>query len=226
MLTILRTLARGSVARANERLADEFAVELIDQKVREAEAGLAAAKDTLATLIVRLKRERAALADRRKRKGDLEARTLSAMERGDDDLARSGADLIAELEGEETARAHTVSRLETRTGQLRLSIERAHRRVVSLRQGAMTARSIDRERTAQRRLGKHFAQPDPEAEELIRRVMEADDPFERAEVRREIDAELRGDAIMERLGERGHGAPTRSNADTVLDRLRAKRETA
>ena len=226
MRTILGLLARGSRARAAERLTDEFAVALIDQKVCEAEAGLRAAKDALASLIVRLRRERASLAGLRERKADLERRALSALDGGDEELAARAAGMIAEMEGEESLRTDTVSRLDRRTAQLRLSIERAHRRVVDLRQGAMTARAVERERAAQRRIGAAFREADPEAEALIARVMEADDPFETAEARREIDAELNGETVVAELGRRGHGAPLRPSGADVLARLRAARENA
>ena len=225
MFAILQTLVRGGHAQLPERMKDEFAVALIDQRVREAESALSLAKDALANLLVRLRRERAALSDLRSRITDLEERTVSALRSGNGKLATNAATLIAELQGEEEARAGTVSRLEERTSQLRLSIERAHRRVVGLRQGAMTARSIERERAAQRRLGKFLREPDPDAEQLIQRVLEADDPFESDEARREIDADLNGEAIRERLAEAGHGAPTKPRAADVLARLRASATT-
>ena len=225
MFAILQALVRGGHAQLPERMKDEFAVALIDQKVREAESALSLAKDALANLLVRLRRERAALSDLRSRITDLEERTVSALRGGNEKLATNAATLIAELQGEEEARAGTVSRLEERTSQLRLSIERAHRRVVGLRHGAMTARSIERERAAQRQLGKFLREPDPDAEQLICRVLEADDPFETEEARREIDADLNGEAIRERLAEAGHRAPTKPRAADVLARLRASATT-
>ena len=57
MLNVLKTLLQGANARAEERLTDHFAIDLIEQKIREAEAGLAAAKQTLASLIVRQRNE-------------------------------------------------------------------------------------------------------------------------------------------------------------------------
>lgn len=53
MFSTLRTLIDGTNARANDRLKDVYAVELIEQRIREAEANLSAAKVTLATLIQR-----------------------------------------------------------------------------------------------------------------------------------------------------------------------------
>lgn len=42
MFNVLRTLFAGASARAEEQLVDTFAIDLIEQKIREADAGLAA----------------------------------------------------------------------------------------------------------------------------------------------------------------------------------------
>ncbi len=51
------TLIAGVNARSEDRVRDAFAIELIDQKIREAEQSLNAAKATLASLIQRLRSE-------------------------------------------------------------------------------------------------------------------------------------------------------------------------
>lgn len=51
MLRIFKTLIIGTNARAEDRMKDGFAIELIDQKIRETESQLKAAKATLASLV-------------------------------------------------------------------------------------------------------------------------------------------------------------------------------
>ena len=62
MFATLKVLFDGERARTEDRLKDTYAVELIDQRIREAEANLSAAKMTLASLIQR-KRSEERLAD-------------------------------------------------------------------------------------------------------------------------------------------------------------------
>ncbi len=57
MFKTLSTLLAASNARAEDRVRDAFAVELIDQKIREADNALKAAKGTLAGLIQRQRSE-------------------------------------------------------------------------------------------------------------------------------------------------------------------------
>ena len=226
MLAIIDTLLRGARARAGERLRDEHAVELLDQKIRDAEAGLGHAKRTLAALVVRLRRERAALGTLETRLAELENRARQALAAGRDDLAGDAAEAIAEMENERAVRRGAVERVDARATRMRLSVERAHRRLVALRQGAMTARSVDAERRAQGRLvealgaGRHGAGDMEEAEALVARVLGQDDPLEEAEARAEIERDLSGEGAAERLAEAGFGARARTGRDDVLARLR------
>ena len=57
MFATLRVLFDGERARAEDRLKDTYAVELIEQRIREAESNLSAAKLTLASLIQRKRSE-------------------------------------------------------------------------------------------------------------------------------------------------------------------------
>ena len=57
MFKTLATLINGQNARAEDRVRDAFAIELIDQKIRETENSLRAAKATLASLIQRQRSE-------------------------------------------------------------------------------------------------------------------------------------------------------------------------
>ena len=224
MFALLDTLVKGSKARAEDRVRDAFAIDVIEQKVRDAEVGLRSAKDTLALLTLRLRRERTSLADVRKNIADLEKRAVAALDAGREELAKDAADAVAELENERDQRAETVNRIDRRVERMRLSIEKAQRRLLSLKQGALTARSVDAERRAQKRLNRAIGTTDDfaEAEELIQRVLGQDDPLEASEIRREIDRELGHENVADRLADEGFGASRRSTGGTVLERLRSR----
>lgn len=115
MLSLIRTLLDGASARAEDGLKDRFAIDLLAQRIRDAEAGLAAAKQTLATLIVRQRAEQASLGQLDRRHADLETRTISALAAGNNGLAESGAAAVAELENERDVRRATVQSLGEKT---------------------------------------------------------------------------------------------------------------
>ncbi len=223
MFATLRTLFTGANARADERLQDHFAIELIDQKIREAQANLGAAKGTLATLIQRQRQEKKLFEALESRITDLTARARAALVEGREDLAGEAASAIAEMENEHVLRKQTLDRLEARILQLQGSVEAAHRRIVDLKQGAITARAIRREQDIQKRMNRTAASSSAadEAEKLIRRVSEREDPFEQSQILKEIDDGLSQEGIAQKLSDEGFGVALKSTRNSVLDRLSA-----
>ena len=223
MFKTLSTLIVGANSRAEDRVRDAFAIELIDQKIREADASLKAAKATLATLVQRQRSEARLKSTLSSRIGDLTARAQAALDAGDEALAREAATQIATMENERTIREETLARLDARTLRLRATIEAGHRRIIDLRQGAIQARAVRREQQIQTRLNTTIGRPASadEAEELINRVLGRDDPFEQAEILREIDADLNGTNLTDRMADAGFGAATRATTQSVLDGLKS-----
>ncbi|MCI5078424.1 PspA/IM30 family protein [Oricola sp.] len=223
MFAVLRTLIEGAGARTEETIRDRYAVDLLEQKIRESEAALAAAKETLAALILRERNERSGLEKVRASIADLETRTRSALAAGDENLAGEAARALAELENERETREKTVERLSQKAARMRLSVERTHRRVTDLRQGMIQARAIDAEQRAQKKLNRSLGDSSSirEAQALLDRILDRDDPFEEGRVLDEIDDDLAHRTVRDRLAEAGHGARTRHNAEDILQRLRA-----
>ncbi|MBT8419171.1 MAG: PspA/IM30 family protein [Silicimonas sp.] len=225
MFATLRVLFDGERARTEDRLKDTYAIELIEQRIREAESNLSSAKLTLASLIQRRRSERRLTDTLDKRIATLEDRAREALESKRDDLASEAAEAIAEMENERRIRGETIERLDTRIAQLQRSVEAAHRRIVDLKQGAITARAVRREQLMQKRLNKTFAgnSAADEAEALIRRVVDQDDPFEQSEILRDIDRGLSGQGADDKLADEGFGDPNKVTAKAVLDRLKDKK---
>ena len=133
---------------------------------------------------------------------------------------------IANMGNEMTVRAETLDRLEHKIIRLRSSIEAGHRRIIDLKQGAIQARAVRREQTIQMRMvksGTHETSVE-EAEELIARVLGRDDPFERSEIISEINRDLEGGSIADRMADAGFGPATRATADDVLARLKSSKK--
>lgn len=222
MLRTLSSLIAGANARSTDRVRDAFAIELIDQKIREAEGAQRAAKATLASLIQRQRSETQARLALQNRITDLTGRAEEALKAGKEGMAREAAEAIAQMENERSLRDQTVERLDQKVLRLRTSIDAGHRRLLDLKQGAIQARAVRREQEIQSRLSRTAASPHAveEAEELIARVLGKDDPFEHAEIMRDIEADLSGSNLADRMSDAGFGAATRATADNVLARLK------
>lgn len=223
MFKTLATLINGQNARAEDRVRDAFAIELIDQKIRESENSLRAAKATLASLIQRQRSEEKQHAALKTRISDLTKRAKEALDSDRDDMAAEAARAIANMENELTVRAETLDRLDQKVIRLRTSIESGHRRIIDLKQGAIQARAVRREQNIQVQMTRTGVQNGSveEAEELISRVLGKDDPFERSEILADINRDLDGDTITHRMADAGFGSATRSTADDVLARLKS-----
>jgi phage shock protein A len=227
MLNVLKTLISG--ARADEALTDHFAIDLIEQKIREADAGLNGAKNTLASLIIRQRNEERHAARLDSEITDLERRTSLALSDGQDELASEAAAAIAELVNERAIRQATCAQLAQRVIRTQSSVAKANRRLIDLRQGMISARAIDAEHRAQRNLSRSIGNTTAmrDAEALIKRVMNQDDPLEESDVLDEIDAGLNGASVRDRLAQAGYGDRTKVTGGDILARLKAtKPQTA
>lgn len=222
MFNTLRTLLSASSARADAHVKDVFAIDLIDQKVRETEAGLKAAKLSLAQLIQRERTEVQFLETLQTEVKTLETRARAALDAEQTDLATEAAQAIANIENELAIRKTTVQRLQVKITRLQSSVKTGHRKVVELKQGAISAKAIRGEQSALMGYKKsNPSQSAQEAQELINSVIGEDDPFEMADIMSDIDAELTGETLHDRMAAKGFGAATKANADDVLKRLKS-----
>ena len=98
MFKTLATLINGQSARAEDRVRDAFAIELIDQKIRESESSLRSAKATLASLIQRQRSEEKQHAVLKTRISDLTKRAKEALDTDREDMATEAARAIATME--------------------------------------------------------------------------------------------------------------------------------
>jgi len=224
MFKTLRTIFLGRAARAEQELETANAAIIIEQKIREAETGHAIAKRGLASLITRSKSETKALDVLGGRMKDLEMRTRGALAEGKEALAQDAARLLADLENERNLRERTLMSSREKAERMRLAIEKTHRQLIDLRQGLITAKSIESERNAighiKGDLSAHSAIAEGEA--VLKRLLDNPDPIDAMEALEEIEAGLSGGSVIERLDEAGIGKSDKVQAKDILDRLKAE----
>lgn len=221
MRRLLSNLGRIASFRAIDALEQKHAIELIDLKIRDSEQSLSVAKSTLASIIMRQRNEAAAISRIKQQVADLETRAKAAIAAKNKNLSADAAQAIADLENEKSNREHAYQAFSEKRDKIQLSIEKAHRRIINLRQGANVAKATMAQQNAQTRLDRSIGNTSTfkEAEDLIARVAGQSDPFEESHVLDEIDEGLNQSNISNRLAEAGFGAPTRTSAEDVLARL-------
>jgi len=228
MFKTMRAVFLGKLGRAEQALETDNAAIIIEQKIREAEAGHASAKRGLAALIARTKSEQKALGYINKRISDLEMRTKAAVEAGKNELALDAAKLLADLENERDVRERSVESSQEKAGRIRLNIEKPHRRLIDLRQGLLTAKSIESERGAIRQMKGDMSASSAiqEGEAVLKRLLGSEDPIDVMDAHDELEAELSGDNVMDRLAQAGFGKPDKVRPEDVLARFQPKPKKA
>ncbi|MEO0319760.1 MAG: PspA/IM30 family protein [Pseudomonadota bacterium] len=223
MWKTLRTIMLGRSARAEEKLEIDHAPIILEQKIREAEAGHNEAKRALAHAIAQAKRERATLTGLEKRIADLTDRIRTALAQQKENLAEDAARLLADLENEHSVRTRTLKGAEERAERLRLAIEKTDRRLIDLRQGLLTATSIDTERRATNTIKGTLTANTAiaEGEAVLNRLMNSEDPVAEIEALEAIESDLSGASVIDAMAKAGIGEGNQTRPEDVLTRIKA-----
>lgn len=222
MFQTFKTLFQGASVQSGKRVRDFYALDLIDQKIHETEQGLNAAKGSLAALIQRHRAEEKQTKALENRIADLMGRAKEALDKKLTDLATETAGAVADMENELVRRKETVARLDQKITSLRLRVEKAQRRLIDLRQGAISAKAIRAEQNATRRVTSALPNaPAKEAQDLIDSIVGSDDEEPLADIYEELDDDLNNRNLEDRLGASGCGDPIKTTAADVLAKLKS-----
>lgn len=224
MLKTVITLLRGSAAAAAEDLADQNALLLLDQQMRDAQSSLLAAQRALAVALAEDAQEGRRTSALQERMAGLEVRARAALAAGREDMATEAADTIAGLEEECDAGSKARALFASEIARLRRVVAHASRRLAELHRGRRIARVAEAVRTS--RQGRmEPASPAlctlAEAEATLARLRERQDRA--ADASRFMDGAEAGapsQTTEERLAEAGFGPATRPTAASVLARLK------
>ena len=226
MLKTLITLVRGRTALIAEEVADQNALLILDQQMRDATGALERAKKALAVAIAQENQEGQRLDATHARIADLETRALAAIEAGRDDLATEAAEAIATLEAERDASASARSLFAAEIAKLKGHVLQQQMRFSQLERGRRIARAAEAVRVARRgRIERApiFAGTFTEAEATLDRLREHQAEADAAEAAFDaLDTATSPIAVAEKLSAEGFGSRLKPNAADVLTRLRER----
>jgi phage shock protein A len=226
MFKTLITLVRGRTVAIAEEVADQNALVILDQQMRDATGALDRAKKALAIAVAQEDQEGRRLETTRARIEDLEARAVAAIEAGRDDLATEAAEAIATLEAERDASATARALFAAEIAKLRGHVLQQQVRFSQLERGRRIARAAEAVRVARR--GRVEAAPIfegtlVEAEATFSRLRERQVEAAAAEAAFDaLDAATGPIAVAEKLSAEGFGPRLKPNAADVLARLRQR----
>ena len=218
------TLFRGAAQDAGEEFTDRHAITLLRQQIRDCANAVAASRKAVAVAIAQNEREATQHKKLLNQIADLEARTVKAMEQGEEKLALEAAETISLLEAERDVSAQAQAQFEAEITRLKNSVRNAEMKLKELQRGQRLAVATDK--TQKMRL----VNPSSGLSDL----KEAEETLLRLRVRQQqIDATSNAMAemeetgnpvsITEKLAEAGCGEPLKSSAQDVLERLKNKK---
>lgn len=223
MFNLIVTLLRGRAHDSERAFADRNAIPLLSQQTRDAAHAIQSARRAVAVAIAQNEQEKSQHAMILSRIADLETRTLVALEKGSEGLAREAADAIAYLEAERDASEKAQAQFTTAIAKLKGIVRAAEARLQDLQRGERLARATEQaQKLDLAAAGSGLATLD-EAEETLARLRARQSQNDTiASVLKEMDSTPRSAGIIEKLANAGCGAPLRSSADDVLARLRTR----
>ena len=222
----LITLVRGRTSQIAEEVADQNALLILDQQMRDATGALDRAKKALAVAIAQENQEGQRLDATHSRISDLETRAVAAIDAGRDDLATEAAETIAALEAERDASLTARALFATEIAKLKGHVLQQQMRLSQLERGRRIARAAEAIRVARRgRIedASIFTGTLAEAETTLARLREHQIEADIAEAAFEaLDAATSPIAVAEKLSAEGFGPRLRPSAADVLARLKER----
>jgi phage shock protein A len=226
MLKTLITIVRGRTFAVGEEVADQNALLILDQQMRDGTGALDRAKKALAVAIAQENQEAQRLEVTRSRIADLETRAIAALEAGREDLAAEAAEAIAILEAERDASTTARALFAAEIAKLRGHVLQQQMRLSQLERGRRIARAAEAVRTARRgRIEEApiFEGTLAEAETTLAHLRERQVEADAAEAAFDaLDAATGPVAVAEKLAAEGFGPRVKPNAADVLARLRER----
>jgi phage shock protein A len=145
----LFTALRGGANEAGEAIADQQALRILDQEIRDADSALANAKRQLVTIMAKHKLSTDRVSEHNAKIKDLESKAMAAIQANREDLALEVAEAISTLTGELEVEQKQATEFGGYADSMRKDITKAESRIKSLRQQVDMAKARDSVQKAQ-----------------------------------------------------------------------------
>ncbi|MGX5850532.1 PspA/IM30 family protein [Mesorhizobium sp. PL10] len=223
MLKQFFALVRGRSYEAAETVVDRNALVILRQQIRDCADAIAAARRAVAIAIAQNEEEVLQFKKLVVRIDDLEKRTIAAIERGQNELAREAAETIAMLEAERDASDEAQRSFSTEIERLKRIIRVSEMRLRELQRGQRIVAAVDSTQRLRESAPGSSLSALKDAEETLLRLRTRQKHID-ATAAAMAEMEQSGDpaAVSEKLAAAGCGAPLRTSAEAVLQRLAAK----
>lgn len=217
------TLIRGRAFEASTVVMDRNALPILRQQIRDCAHAVEMSRKAVAVAMAQNEKECKQHKRLTQQIADLEARTLDALQKDREDLARDAAETIAHLEAERDVSTQAQARFDTEIARLRTVLREAETRLRQLQRGQRLATATDKTQRLQQVAPDSGLSTLREAEDTLQRLQTRQSEID-ATARAMVELEATGSAdnMRDRLAEAGCGKPLRSSTNDVLNRLKKK----
>jgi len=221
------TAFRGGASEVGEAIVDANATRIFEQEIRDAENHLTKAKRDL-TSVMAQQMSSSREVDRIKREiAEHEGYAVQAMEKGDNELALAVAEKISGLESELTTQQQSLDSFEGNANRLKELVKKSERQVAEYKRQLSMVKTTESVQKATSAITDNFSSSNSKllsAKDSLERIkakqQKFDDQLKAAEV---LESENSDSSLEARLKEAGIGSTT-NDANSVLERLKAKQQ--
>ncbi|MEM8749891.1 MAG: PspA/IM30 family protein [Pseudomonadota bacterium] len=223
MIHTFTTLFRAKSHEAAEAFTDANAATILRQQIRDAAQAIKTARQSVAMAMAHHEQEKRHYQQIVGKIENLETRACAAIQSGQDELAQQAAAAIVTLEDEKATSQTALNRYEKEISRLREQVQKAQSTLRNLQRGERLVSATENTRALQKSVANNGSNALQDAQETLARLERRNENLDLARAaEQQIEEDQHPQSIEDRLAEAGCGAPLKSSADQVLERLRAQ----
>jgi phage shock protein A len=225
MLKQLLTLARGRATDGSHAFLDANALSMLRQQMRDAAQGVEKSRRAVAIVMAYAEREKTSLKRIKVQISDLEARALDALAQEREELASEAAGTIAHLEAERDTTCKAIETYRVEISRLKQCLVESEACLRDMKRGQHLAEANDKAQRLRGVTPSGQVNDLKDAQATLKRLQERQDHAEAtASSVSELSVGTSAESMTNRLAAAGCGAPLRSDAAAVLDRLKKQKK--
>lgn len=225
MFKQILTLARGRATDGSQAFLDANALSMLRQQMREAAQGVEKSRRSVAIVMAYAEREKTSLKRIEGQISDLETRALDALAQEREELASEAAGTIANLEAERDSTRKAVETYRVEITRLKQCLVESEACLRDMQRGQHLAEANDKAHRLRGVTPSGNINDLKDAQETLKRLQERQDHAEATACAVEkLSVGTSADSMTNRLAAAGCGAPMRTDAAAVLDRLKKQKK--
>ncbi|MBL4907477.1 MAG: PspA/IM30 family protein [Sneathiella sp.] len=220
------TAIKGMVAETGETIADNQAIRIMDQELREASDDINTAKTELTKIMAKRKGIERSVDDLKKKIAGHEAMAGEALEKGEEQLAQDICERIGGFEEQLEVETSMLQNFTNSENSLKSNLKKADARLKSLKQQQDVLKATEAVQNAQGVVASRFSGSSSKMtsamsslERIKQRQQERHDRFSAAEDLASVES---GDDLDRRMKEAGIGGQSSKTSD-IMARIKAKK---